>query len=115
MIETLKLDHYTLKVHGHIPCRVEIYMLMDSNYPQKPLQFINLNKNSVKLHIEYRRNHININQRKVQIFRNTIEMDINEQKCMVMKENAYMRNTASILNIRIQKEKLKAGKFILKV
>lgn len=42
-------------------------------------------------------------------------MDIYELKCMVMKENAYLRNTASILNIRIQKEKLKAGKFILKV
>ena len=42
-------------------------------------------------------------------------MDIYELKCMVMKENAFLRNTASIHNIRMQKEKLKAGKFILKV
>ena len=32
-IKTLKWGNHTIKVHGHKPCRVEIYMFMDPNYP----------------------------------------------------------------------------------
>ena len=33
IIKTLKWGQHSIEVHSHKPCRVEIYMFMDPNYP----------------------------------------------------------------------------------